>query len=427
MRLRQFLLVALLFLARATFAQTATLKEVHADGLKTLTEPFFVQLTGLPSGSQVGRKDLQDAADILVRSGLFAKVNYSFTTLNDAVTVTFHVEENPRLKVAYDNFPWFSDSEFNDAIRKDLPFFDGTLPAQGTVVDLAANSLAGFLASKGTVVSVVHEVLVNPLADGSLQQFRVEGISPKIASLDFSDAKLKDNRAVKQHLSEIVGKPYSRMAIDIFLAEAIRPIYYQQGNLRATLGPAEVRLSGDPNQKLPEQIPVFVPCNSGPVYQWQGVEWTGNSALSSITLTGTAGMKAGNPADGIQIESGWDRVRDEYGHLGYLEAKLNPVATFDEQGQKVFYQVSIVEGPQFRFSAMTITGMSPAGERLIRDAWPLKPSEVFDKKIFDQLLTQLETHHEKVFRELPVHYDTVGHWLQTDPSKGTVDVLLDFK
>jgi hypothetical protein len=28
---------------------------------------------------------------------------------------------------------------------------------------------------------------------------------------------------------------------------------------------------------------------------------------------------------------------------------------------------------------------------------------------------------------LPVHYENVGHWLQTDAGKNTVDVLLDFK
>jgi len=28
---------------------------------------------------------------------------------------------------------------------------------------------------------------------------------------------------------------------------------------------------------------------------------------------------------------------------------------------------------------------------------------------------------------LPVHYDTVGHWLRTDAEKHSVDVLLDFK
>jgi hypothetical protein len=427
MRLRLLVLVAFLLFASATFAQTAALKEVHADGLKTLTEPQLVQLTGLAIDSQVGRKDLQDSADILVRSGLFAKVNYSFTTKNDAVIVTFKLEENTRLKVSYDNFPWFSDTELSDAVRKDLPFFDGTLPEGGAVVDLASNSLAAFLAAHGTPVSVGHDVIVNPLADGSLQQFHVEGIAPRISAVEFSDASLTANQAVQQHLPEIRGKAYSRMAIDIFLAEAIRPIYQQLGNLRATLGPAEVRLSGSPNQKLPQQIPVFVPCKPGPVYQWQGVEWSGNAALSSLTLTNTIAMRAGDVANGLNIEGGWDKVRDEYGHLGYLEIKLSPEAVFDEQAHKVSYKVSIVEGPQFKFTVMTITGMSLAGERLIRDAWPLKPGDVFDKKLFDQLLTRLEIHRNTVFKDMPIHYDTVGHWLQTEPAKGTVDVLLDFK
>ena len=31
------------------------------------------------------------------------------------------------------------------------------------------------------------------------------------------------------------------------------------------------------------------------------------------------------------------------------------------------------------------------------------------------------------FRDLPLHYDEVGHWLQPDETKQTVDVLLDFK
>ena len=362
-----------------------------------------------------------------MRSGLFAKVNYSFSTKNDAVIVTFKLEENPRLKVSYDNFPWFSDSELSDAVRKDLPFFDGTLPDGGAVVDLAANSLAAFLAASGTPVSVGHDVIVNPLAEGSLQQFRVEGLAPRIASVEFSDANLTTNKAVKQHMAEILHKPYSRMAIDIFLAEAIRPVYQQMGNLRATLGPAEVRLSGNPNQKLPEQIPVFVPCKPGPVYQWQSVEWSGNSAISTLTLTNTLTMKSGDVANGLNIEGGWDQIRDEYGHLGHLEVKLNPEAVFDDQAHKVSYKVSIVEGPQFKFNDMVITGMSLAGERLIRDAWPQKPGDIFDKKLFDQLLTQLETHRDTVFKDLPVHYDTVGHWLQTDPAKATVDILLDFK
>jgi len=430
MRLRLFLpLASVLFFALPNLinAQTATLKEIQADGLKKLTEEQVISLSGLSTGSQVGRKELQDAADALVRSGLFAKVSYNFTTHNDALTLTFHLDENPRLPVSYDNFPWYADSELGDAIRKDLPLYDGTLPEGGAVVEQAANSLQAFLAAHGTNVQIVHAVLLSPLTDGSFQQFRVEGVAPQIASMEFSDAHLKESPTVQQHLPEILGKPYSHLAIDVFLAEAIRPVYQEDGYLRAKIGPAEVRLSGNPSQKLPEQIPVYVPCQPGPVYHWNGVEWGGNQVLSAITLTTTLGLKPGDVADGMIIEMGWDRIREEYGQRGHMEAKLTPTATYDDQAHTVSYAVLITEGPVFHFNQMTITGMSLAGERLIREAWPAKPGDVFDKKVFEQFLNRLEIHRDTIFKDLPLHYDTVGHWLQTDPAKATVDVLLDFK
>ncbi len=430
MRLRLFLPLAFVFFfapPNLLNAQTATLKEIHADGLKKFTEAQAISLSGLATGAQVGRKELQDGADALVKSGLFAKVTYNYTTHNDDLTLTFHLDENPRLPVSYDNFPWFADSELDDAVRKDLPFYDGTLPEGGAVVEQAASSLQAYLAAHGSSVEIAHVVLLSPLTEGSFHQFRVDGLAPQIASMEFSDAHLKDSLAVQQHLPDILGKPYSRLAIDIFLAEAILPIYQEDGYLRAKIGPAEVRLSGNPNQKLPEQIPVYVPCQPGPVYHWNGVAWSGNQVLSTITLTTTLGLKPGDVANGMGIETGWDRIREEYGQRGYLEAKLTPTPTYDEQAHTVSYAVSITEGPAFHFNQMIITGMSLAGERMIREAWSTKPGDVFDKKVFEQFLNRLEIHRDTIFKDLPLHYDTVGHWLQTDPAHATVDVLLDFK
>jgi outer membrane protein assembly factor BamA len=417
----------ILALAPAAYSQTATLKEIHADGMKTFTEAQIATLSGLAIGSQVGRKELQDAADVLLRSGLFAKVSYKFETHNDDVSLTFHVEENPRLPATYDNFPWFGDSELTDAIRQDLPFYDVTLPEDGTIVELAANSLTAFLAAHGLQAVVQHFVLANPLLDANVQEFQVAGIPQTIASVEFSDPALKDNLAVQQHLPEIRGKPYSRLTIDVFLAEAIRPIYLQEGFIRAKIGPAEVRLSGNPNQKFPEAIPVYVPCAPEAVYHWKEAEWHGNSAVSSETLKRALRLNPGDVANGMTIEGGWDRVREAYGEKGYLEAKVEPVASYDDRAHTVSYSVTIKEGQQFRYHDMVITGMSLAGERLIREAWPLKPGDLMDKTVFEQFLLQLESHRVSIFKELPVHYDTVGHWLQTDPEKGTVDALLDFK
>ena len=409
-------------------AQTSTLREVRVEGAKHLTEPQIVSLTGLAPGSQVGRKELQDAADALVRTGLFAKVNFKYDTHNDNLVVTFHIEESPRLPVSYDNFPWYSDSELDEALRKELPFYDGHLPEAGQVVERAAAVLKAFVSARDPNVEITHQVVLSPLSDGSEQQFTVQGPVPKIAKLEFGDPKLTEDLAVKAHIAEIVSRPYSRMTINVFLAEQIRPIYQQQGFLQAKIGPAEVRLSGDPSQqKLAEQIPVYVPCVPGTIYRWKGVEWKGNTVVSSITLTNAMGLKPGDVANGQAIEGGWERVREEYGQRGFLEAKVTPVASYDDAAHTTSYEVSIVEGLVFHYDSMTISGMSLAGERMIREAWSIKPGDLFDKKVFEDFLYRLESHRETIFKELPVHYDTVGHFLQTDPAKGTVEVLLDFK
>jgi outer membrane protein assembly factor BamA len=408
-------------------AQTAKLRQVHVEGLKFLSEAQVASLTGIVPGADVGRKEMQAAADLLVSTGLFAKVSYKFDTHNDELVVTFHVEENPRLVVSYDNFPWYSDSELDDAIRKGLPFYDGHLPEAGGVVERASELLKALVSARDAHIEITHQVVLSPLSDGSEQQFRIEGPAQKIASLEFDDPKLSQDVVVRTHLSEIVDHPYSRMTIDLFLAEQIRPIYQQQGLLQAKIGPSEVRLTGNPNQKLPERIPVFVPCVPGQVFKWKGVEWKGNSAISTITLSNALGVKPGEIANGQVIEAGLERVREEYGQRGFLEAKVTPVAVYDNTAHTIFYDVSILEGQPFRYGSMTISGMSLAGERLIQEAWALRPGDLFDKIVFENFLFQLESHRETIFKDLPVHYDTVGHFLQTDPTKGTVEVLLDFR
>src|SRR5579863_6224729 len=198
----------------AAATATAPLREIHADGLKLITEPQVAAVTGLQLGAQVGKDDLQAAADKLVQSGLFAKVRYNFQSRSDGLVLTFHVEEAPRVPAYFDNLPWFADSELNEAIRAKLPYYDGALPEAGAVVDEAADALSQFLVTHGLQAAVEHQVTVNPVGDGSVQLFRINAEALHIASLQFSDPALNASRAVQQQLPDLLGKPYSRTAID---------------------------------------------------------------------------------------------------------------------------------------------------------------------------------------------------------------------
>jgi hypothetical protein len=413
--------------AQTAGSGTAELREVKSDGQKKLTEGQIAGLTGLQTGTQVGREDLQKAADKLVASGLFATVKYDFKTRTEGLTLSFHVTESPRVPAYYDNFPWFGDSELNDAIRAQLPFFYGTLPEAGNVVDIAAEAIHGLLVAHKLDFPVQHQVVANPLGDGNIQQFTVEGAGLKIAGLSFSDAALATNPVVQQHLSEINGKPYSRTMIDVFLAEQIRPVYLRQGYLKARLGPPEVRLSGPPTAKLPEEIPVYVLISAGEVFHFGDAQWSGNNVISSIALGAYLGLKAGAVANGMELEAALEQIREEYGRRGYLDATLQPESSFDDAAHTVSYKIAISEGKQYHMGGWVITGISTNGESRVRSTFPIAAGDVFDKIKYEDYLVQLQSHSQDIFGDLPVHYDSVGHWLRADLAKGTVDVLLDFK
>jgi len=157
------------------------------------------------------------------------------------------------------------------------------------------------------------------------------------------------------------------------------------------------------------------------------VEWSGNNVLSTITLTNAVGLKSGDVADGMAIEAGWDRVREEYGRRGYMQTKVDPQATYDDAAHTVAYHVHVEEGKTFRFGSLIVTGLSINAEKHLRDSWPIPQGELFDKAKFEEFLTKLQAHSTEIFKDLPIHYDEVGHWLQPNETKGTVDALLDFK
>src|SRR5712671_5793137 len=180
-------------------AATAPLREIRAEGLKSVSEPQVGALSGLQIGAEVGKDALQAAADKLVQSGLFAKVKYNFQSRTDGLVLTFRVEEAPRIPAYFDNLPWFADSELNDAIRAKLAFYAGALPEAGAVVDQAAEALGQFLVTHGLQAAIEHQVAANPIGDGSVQQFKINAEALHIEGVEFSVPAFNSSRTVRPH------------------------------------------------------------------------------------------------------------------------------------------------------------------------------------------------------------------------------------
>jgi outer membrane protein assembly factor BamA len=255
----------------------------------------------------------------------------------------------------------------------------------------------------------------------------------RVAAVQFGDPLAQQNKRVRERLDDIVGKAYSRFAVELFLREQVRPIYFERGHLRVHFGKPEARFTGDPNKPLPDQVTLVVPIEPGPAYNWAGAEWHGIAAFGAEPLNAALGLTIGELANGNKIHAALERVRGEYISRGYLDVDIQAEPGFSESEAggihlyKALYGITVTEGLVYRMGELIVTGLSVTGERKLVEAWKIPAGEYFNQLLFDDFVKRLESDRPSIFGDLPIHYDEVGRWLRKNAETRTVDVLFDFK
>jgi outer membrane protein assembly factor BamA len=399
------------------------LAAVEFTGSTKFTPAQLAEAAGVAIGQTIRRTDFQAVADHLSELGWFANVQYRFSAKGNDVKLEFQLEDAHTVPVSFDNFPWFTDDEMAQAVKKDVPLFDGTSPTTGNVPNAIASALAKLLDARKLPDTVEHTLVETTQDPSGVQRFTVSGVSIKMAAIEFTDSLAKNDHGIQSSLSTLVGKPYSRYQVALFNFEQVRPLYLQHGYLRVQFAPAQVRFTGTPEGPLPDSILVLDPIEPGAVYVWGAITWPGNTILTADELNHLVHLKTGDTADGLKIQALWEHVRTEYARRGYLETGIQPEETFDAAHPVVSYRATVNEGRQYRMGDLVLTGLSVEGEHRIRAAWKIPAGDVLDRTYFDDFV---EKGAKEAFGDLPLHYDQIGHWLRTNPQTGTVDVLLDF-
>jgi len=403
---------------------SSPLASVQVTGSSRFKSEQVAGFTGLQAGASVTREDIQGGADRLAKLGAFASVQYRYSTLGAGIRIEYQVTDAPAIPAVFDNFPWLSDDELVAGIKASVPLFDGAVPPQGIILDQICTAIQKLLMAKGVRVSVSHALSVSGAGTRQVQLFSAEGDQLNVAGIQFSDPLASGDRMIEDRVTDLLGKPFSRSAIEIFELEEVRPIYLSHGYLGVSFGPPSSRMAGDPKSVLPNKLIVQAPIDPGPVYSWGGVTWKGNYSLPAEGLDDFVKLKTGDLADGMKIESAWEGVRDIYSRRGYLDAKVDAVPSFDETTKRVTYTVSVDEGPQYHMGQLILTGLSMDGERRIRAAWTIAAGAIFDKTIYENFV---DTGVKRAFVGSPFRYEKIGRFLQENPQSAKVDVLLDFQ
>jgi outer membrane protein assembly factor BamA len=399
------------------------LASVEVTGSTAFHPDDIVAAAGLHIGTDVSRDDLQQAANNLAELGTFASVQYRYDSAEGGVRAEYAVTDAPLVPVSFDNFPWFSDDQLGAVLKTAVHLFEGKAPERGAILDAEANALTTLLTSHGIAGSVSHALVPDPIAGAQTQQFRVDGADVRLASIKFNDPLAANSPAIEQRLPDLIGKPYSRSAIELFELEQIRPLYLAGGYLQAQLGPPAPHMLAAGNS-TPNRVAVTVPIEAGQSFVWGGVAWTGDLIISPFEFDTLVELRRGDPADGMKIDATWQAVRDAYARHGYLDAKLAISPGFDSAAKRVAYSIAITAGPQYRMGKLILSGLSIEGERRVRAAWKIVPGDVFDKSDYDAFISNGIA---QALSGIPFHYEKLGRFLQQDPDSHTVDVLIDFQ
>jgi outer membrane translocation and assembly module TamA len=407
-----------------TSGGTSKVESVKFSGSSRFGEEELARAIGLAHGTLVTREDIQQAADRLLRMGWFSEVRFKYDSNPKGVMIQFTVRDAPTHPVWYDNFPWFTDAEIAEAIRAAGLPYDGTAPEAGTALDAFRETIARLLKSKNIAGEVEGDLVQAPESESMIERFRATGGEVSVSSLEFSDAVAANDLRVKDLQDTIVGKAYSRYTLAIFIIEHVRPAYASRGYLRARFGEPVAQFVGDPTQPLSKNVAVRVPIEPGVLYRWGGAAWSGQVALNEAALSGLMAFVPGEPVDELKLHAGWDNIGSEYAKRGYLEAKVEPAANYNDAEGRVTYKVHIAEGTQYRMGRLVLTGLSLTAERQLLANWKIARGDIFDNSYFEEFLNGGA---QKVFQNTPVHFEKIGHLLRPDPQTRTVDVLLDFK
>ena len=426
---------ALLLLLSATAAaqpsqETLKLARIEFDGLGRVSRDDALAKLGLQPGQEATPEQIEQAAQRLQQSGLFTRLGYSVKGKTDDAVLTFQVEEQKwGVPVVFDNFVWFTDQELADAVRKQVPTFDGTAPDGGGVTDGIASALRELLRARNLRGDVEYMPAADLSGRNARHVFTVKN-SPglRVCALNFPGARAVTPEQLVAKSAGIFDNDFSRIFVGDYVASNLLPLYHERGMLRAAFAPPEVK-PAEPTDDCAQGLALTFHVDEGSVYVWDRAEWSGQQALTPQELDAALGMRARDIAGSVKIARGMDAVGKAYGRKGYLTASLRAAQEFDDANRKVVYRFTVTEGPQYRMGALTVTGLDERDSNNVRTRWRLLPGEVYDEGYLAEFLKKnLAEFSRAVIREgRQPPYKEAGAEVKPDREKLTVDVTLKFK
>src|SRR5215475_4199005 len=130
--------------------KTPVLGKIEFSGLQRCDQTTAVNALGLQLGATIDQKQLNAAAKRQADTGYFSDVNYSYREVDGQMVALFEMTEFKwDTPCVFDNFVWFTPQELRDAVRKQIPGFEGAVADHEVFPKKIKAALGELLRSRG--------------------------------------------------------------------------------------------------------------------------------------------------------------------------------------------------------------------------------------------------------------------------------------
>jgi outer membrane protein assembly factor BamA len=383
-------------------------------GHSRFTEAEILQLGGLQPGGMVTPKDIEAARERLASAGVFDFAGYEFVTQNAApptCQVTFEVKESsPLYPVRFEELP-LDDAALHEKLKAALPLYRDQVPLNDALFARYVQAIEQAVQWPKDKPRI--KAFFTPEARETVILFRPNSSRATIADVEFEGNQAITTTELRTLMfTSVVGTIWSEPRFLQALDAALRPLYEQKGLVRVKFSVVEaVRIL-----KNPELIGVKVRARieEPPPYAFGEIK-ASRGDVSKLVQE----LELREVFDSRKEAALLKRLEQTANRYGYLNAKASVTRRIDDAEKKVHLEVSVDEGPEYRFGRLTIQGLDIQTEPHIRKLWSMKPGAPFDASYPAYFL-------EQVKGEL----DNLGKTraeVQRDERERFVDVTLHFE
>jgi outer membrane protein assembly factor BamA len=371
---------------------------IKAEGSKRFNESDIVASAGLQLGTTVIEDDFKKAARHLADTGAFTDVAYNYAYSGEGTKLEFHLTDaNDFVPVRFEDFVWFSQSDLLRKIKEHVSLFNGQLPTSGNLPDQVSDVLQALLV-EGGIPGHVDLVRLGK-DDGPVEgiAYQVSDVLIRIRKVEFSGASAAELTALEAAAKTVEGGAYSRGRLDRLVRNDLLPIFHSRGFLKAQFSvpqpkpvsiPSSQEISEGPqNQSV---VDVRFTITPGIQYKLKSLTWSGNHALSTDHLDKLVHPQLDQPTDSVALEQDLKQIQVLYGTRGLITASWKVNAKFDDGTATVAVVIEVTEGPVYHMGDLEFRGLDNSLTAKLREAWKLRPGDVYDASYLEEYLPMAE-------------------------------------